>query len=73
MRGYGGGRLKYQFSFSCCVRVYVPVCLVQDSDRTASTTHGLVTRYVCDTDQYWGGGDRILYDVVLGRHSREGV
>ena len=73
MRGYGGERLKYQFPFPCCAGISVPVCLVQDSDCTASTTHALVTRYVCDIDQYWGGGDRNLYDVALGRHSREGV
>ena len=73
MRGYGGGGLKKDFLFLCCAGISVPVCLVYDSDRTAPTTHALVTRYVGDIDQYWGGGDIILYGLVLGRHSREGV
>ena len=45
-------------------KVFIPVCLVQDGEGTASTTHTLVACWFGDIDRDWEGGDVIDCDGV---------
>ena len=58
--------LKIKLAFLCGTDDSVPVCLVQDSDCTASAAYTLVTRCFGIIDQDRGGGDVIGQDVEWG-------
>ena len=56
--------LNIKLAFPCEEEYYVPVCLVQDSNCTASDVHTLMARYFGDINQNPEDGDVISCGMV---------
>ena len=65
--------LKIYFTFPCGTEDAVPVCLIQDSNGTASAAYTLVACDLSNINYDRRGGDVICCDVVGRRLGREGV